>query len=139
VGIISVRTYQPEASIAPVAAVEILKQHNVQRVFNSYGVGGYLIFEGIPPYIDGRTELYGEAFMLQHADAQGLRRPAEFFRLLDQYNIEATLLRRSSPAALLLDQVDGWRKIYVDDHVVAHLRDRDAIHSVDPVIKPHAD
>jgi hypothetical protein len=139
VGITWVRTFQPEASIAPVAAVEILKQHNVQRVFNSYGVGGYLIFEGIPPYIDGRTELYGEAFVLQHADAQGLRRPAEFFRLLDQYDIEATLLRRSSPAGLLLDQVDGWRKIYIDDHVVAHIRDRDAVHSVDPVIKPRAD
>ena len=32
-------------------------------VFNSEGFGGYLTFRGIPTFIDGRAELYGNAFL----------------------------------------------------------------------------
>ncbi|WP_424627666.1 hypothetical protein [Bradyrhizobium sp. SYSU BS000235] len=139
IGASSLRTYKPDAGIMPEAAVAALKQAGVTRVFNHYGFGGYMIFAGLPPFIDGRTELYGEAFVLQHAAAQMLRRPADLFSLLDRYNIEATLFNRSTPAALLLDHVDGWQKLFIDDRVVVHIRDRAAVHSVDPDIKPLED
>ena len=139
IGLGFARSYKPDANIMPAAAVDALKQAGVTRVFNHYGFGGYMIFAGLPPFIDGRTELYGEAFVLQHAAAQMLRRPADLFSLLDRYNIEATLFDRSTPAALLLDHVDGWRKLFIDDRVVVHIRDHDAVHSVDPGIKPSED
>lgn len=138
-GVGSARSYEPDANIMPVAAVDALKQAGVTRVLNHYGFGGYMIFAGLPPFIDGRTELYGEAFVLQHAAAQMLRRPDALFSLLDRYNIEATLFDRSTPAALLLDHVNGWRKLFIDDRVVVHVRDREAVHSVDPEVKPSED
>ena len=39
-------------------------------VLNSEGFGGYLIFRGIPTFIDGRAELYGNAFLDRYLAAE---------------------------------------------------------------------
>ncbi|CAN5205115.1 hypothetical protein BH10PSE11_BH10PSE11_15460 [soil metagenome] len=128
--------YRPAGNVTPAAALAILKQNHAQRVFNDYDFGGYMIAQGMAPFIDGRTELYGEKFVVDHNAAREMRDPAIFFALLERYKIDATLLRRSAPAAQILNQVDGWRKIFIDDYVVVHVRDADARHSVEPEVKP---
>lgn len=135
-GALALGQYRPDPKMAPAAAVAALEQHHAARVFNDYDFGGYLISQGVPPYIDGRTELYGEKFMVEHSAARGLRNPASFFELLKRYNIDATLLRRKTPGAQLLDQMDGWRKVFADDDVVVHVRDPAARHGVEPDVKP---
>lgn len=135
VGAVALGRYSPPANVTPAAAVAILKQHNAQHVFNDYGLGGYMISQGMAPYIDGRTELYGEKFVVEHNAARRLLRPAEFFELLERHRIDATLLDRAAPAAQILDQVDGWRKIFIDDQVVVHVRDAAARHSVEPEVR----
>ena len=42
-------------------------------MFNHYGFGGFLIPAGIPTFIDGQAELYGEDFIKRDADATKLR------------------------------------------------------------------
>lgn len=126
--------YAPPSSIAP--AVAALKQRGVARVLNDYDFGGYLIWSGIPVAIDGRTELYGEQFMVELDRAMSLKSPDALFRMLDTYRIDATLLRRRMPAAQLLDHIDGWQKVFIGDGVVAHVRDPSARHSAEPEIKP---
>ncbi|MGL4263374.1 MAG: hypothetical protein ACRCTX_17310 [Afipia sp.] len=128
--------YRPAENMSPVAAVQALKQLHAKRVFNDYDFGGYLISQGVAPYIDGRTELYGEKFVVEHSAARGLRNPASFFELLEKHKIDATLLRRKTPGAQLLDQIDGWRKVFADDDVVVHVRDANARHTAGPEIKP---
>ncbi|MFX8860389.1 hypothetical protein ABTM70_19835, partial [Acinetobacter baumannii] len=59
-----------------------------------------------------------------------------FFELLERHKIDATLLRRKTPGAQLLDQIDGWRKVFADDDVVVHGRDANARHTTKPEIKP---
>ena len=66
--------------------------------------------------------------------AIGLSEPANLFRLLDQYQIEATLIRTENPAAKLLDHVDGWQKVYSDDIATIHVRKADAAHTVEPAV-----
>jgi hypothetical protein len=77
------------------------------RKINDYDFGGYLIANGVAPFIDGRTELYGEKFFVDHDAASGLREPENLFRLLDEYKIEATLIRTQSGATKLLRHIDG--------------------------------
>ncbi len=137
VGAVAFGRYRPAENVTPAAAVAILKDRHAQRVFNDYNFGGYMIAQGLAPYIDGRTELYGEKFMVEHDAARRLLRPSEFFELLEKYRIDATLLHRKSPAAQILDQVDGWRKVFIDDQVAVHVRDDAARHSVEPEIKPN--
>lgn len=108
----------------------------MSRVLNDYDFGGYLIWAGVPVAIDGRTELYGERFMVELDRTMTLKSPDALFVMLKSYRIDATLLWRRTPAAQLLDHVDGWKKVFADDNVVAHVRDPSARHSVEPEIKP---
>ncbi len=132
--VIAMGRYAPPSGLAP--AVAALKERGVSRVLNDYDFGGYLIWAGIPVAIDGRTELYGERFMVKLDNAMTLKSPDALFNLLKLHRIDATLLRRTTPAAQLLDHVDGWKKVFADDAVVAHVRDPSARHSVAPEIKP---
>jgi hypothetical protein len=118
----STMRYEPRGQIAPAHAVDVIKANGVQRVLNDYDLGGYLISRGVAPFIDGRTELYGEAFVVRHHRAVKLEDVADFFRLLDEYQIDATLLNPATPAAGLLDRMSGWRRVYADDLAVVHMR-----------------
>ncbi|MFN5569900.1 MAG: hypothetical protein ACK495_17205, partial [Bradyrhizobium sp.] len=131
---LSVLTFAPNMRGTPVAAVTELKKLNLTRVLNDYDFGGYLISTGIAPFIDGRTELYGETFFVDHNAASGLMEPDNLFRLLKDYDIEATLLRTQSAATKLLDHVDGWQKVYADDIATIHLRKAGARHTAEPPV-----
>jgi hypothetical protein len=138
VGFASLHRFEPHPHGAPVAAVTELKKLNLARVFNDYDFGGYLIANGVAPFIDGRTELYGEKFFVDHNNASGLMEPENLFRLLEQYAIEATLLRTQSASTKLLDHMDGWQKVYSDDIATIHVRKRGAVHTVEPAVDPKA-
>ena len=134
----SVHRFQPHASGSPVAAVAALKKLNLDRVFNDYDFGGYLIANGVAPFIDGRTELYGEKFFVDHNAATRLVEPENLFRLLEEYRIEATLMRTQSAATKLLDHIDGWQKVYADDIATIHVRKVGAVHTAEPAVDPKA-
>jgi hypothetical protein len=132
----SVTRFEPNARQSPVAAVATLKKMNFTRVFNDYDFGGYLIASGVAPFIDGRAEIYGEKFVVDHDAANGLKEPENLFRLLDEYKIEATLMRTQSAATKLLDHIDGWQKVYTDDIATIHVRKAGATHTIEPVVDP---
>jgi hypothetical protein len=115
-------SYAPNSWISPSAAVSILKSYNPQRVFNDYDLGGYLIWRGVPTYIDGRTELYGQDSMVEHNAASALAKPQKFFELLDAWKIDATILRRQTAGSKLLDRLPEWQQVYADDVAVVHIR-----------------
>lgn len=126
--------FEPHRRHSPVVATVELKKLNLSRVLNDYDFGGYLIANGVAPFIDGRTEFYGEKFFVDHNAAVGLKEPDNLFRLLEQYDIEATLLRSDRPAAKLLDRVGGWHKIYSDDIATLHVRKKGPAHAGEPEV-----
>lgn len=132
--VIATNRYAPVSNLAP--AVAALKERGGSRILNDYDFGGYLIWAGVPVAIDGRTELYGERFMVELDNAMTLKSTDALFNLLRAQRIDATLLSRQTPAAQLLDHVDGWKKVYADGAVVAHVRDPSARHTAEPEIKP---
>jgi hypothetical protein len=128
--------FAPNAANSPVEAVTELKKLNVERVFNDYDFGGYLIASGVAPFIDGRTELYGEKFFVDYNRTSELTEPDNLFRLLEQHQIQATLLRTQSAAAKLLDHIDGWQKVYSDGVATIHVRKAGASHTMAPLVEP---
>lgn len=134
VGFASLYRFEPPGRSSPAAAVTELKRLGLTRVLNDYDFGGYMIANGVAPFIDGRTELYGEKFFLDHDAALGQTQPDRLFRLLAQYDIEATLLHPQSAAAKLLDHVDGWQKIHSDDIAIVHLRKPGVVHTAEPAV-----
>ncbi len=114
--------YAPRPAIAPARAVAAVEASGKTHLLNSYDFGGYLIFNHIAPYIDGRTELYGETFLLNHDRAVRLLDVGAFLRLLAAKQIDVTLLSPATPANGLLDRLKGWKRVYADDVAVVHVR-----------------
>ena len=112
----------PPARITPANAIHSTDIAKAGPILNDYDFGGYLDFVGAAPFIDGRGELYGEAYMLRHNRALSLENLPDFLRLLDEYHIGATLLTPSTPAVALLDRLPDWKRIYSDDVAVVHAR-----------------
>jgi hypothetical protein len=90
-------------------------------VFNSQSFGGYLIFRGVPTFIDGRIELYGNDFLRRYVAAASGSEPV-LGALLRQYRVGWTLLLPGEPAVGLLDRMPGWRRVYAGADAVIHQR-----------------
>jgi hypothetical protein len=104
----------------PVAAVEFLKsQHLPGPLYNRYGWGGYLIYQLYPDYrvyIDGRADVYGDAFFTEAVHTyDGL---VNWHDSLDKYNIQTVLIEPDVPLSLLLRNDSQWSKLYEDDQAV---------------------
>jgi hypothetical protein len=108
--------------LTPTAALAAVQAHQVTgSVFNDYGFGGYLIFAGIKPFIDGRY-FYGDAFIQRYVEATAVF-SNQLPVLLDEYGITWTLLHPKTPGVSLLDHLPGWRRLYADDVAVVHVRE----------------
>lgn len=90
-------------------------------VFNSESFGGYLTFSGIPTFIDGRAELYGNVFLDRYLAAEGGSEHV-LTELLDRYGVTWTLLAPQQGAVSRLDALPGWRRVYTDAYAVVHRR-----------------
>src|SRR5689334_13765242 len=84
--------YVPPIGHSPAAAVDILKARQVKHVLNQDAFGGYLIWRGVPVFIDGRAELYGEKYALDYFHATFLKDVNLLFDVLKRYDIDAVLL-----------------------------------------------
>jgi hypothetical protein len=115
----------PPGTIAPTAAIDFVKRNNIAgNVFNNQQFGGYLIWSGIPVFIDGRLEVYGDAFVHKYAQTIGLTDGAKAFAVLDEYDVKWTLLNPSEPLVGALAQSAAWEKVYGDADAVVFVRRR---------------
>ena len=91
-------------------------------VFNGYVFGGPLILAGIRPYIDGRAEMYGDAFFsdyLKMTDGD----VAAFDVAVQRYGIRWTMLPWSATHLIRpMERSGKWRRIYSDDVGVIDVR-----------------
>jgi hypothetical protein len=107
---------------SPVTAVEhVPAELAAQPVLNEYGFGGYLIFKGIRPFIDGRADMYGNAFSADYFRATNVD-TAALEKLTRDYHVAWTLFAPDNPTVAALDANPAWRRIYADPHAVIHRR-----------------
>lgn len=107
-----------EAAIAsrfPVAAVDYLLAHDLAqaRGYNSYGWGGYLIWRGLPVFVDGRADVYGDNFLRFYR--QTLELQPNWAEPLNQFDVQYILIERDAPLTALLDIHPHWQAAYTDD------------------------
>jgi hypothetical protein len=109
----------PTRPISAVAAVPPAVA--ATRVLNDYSFGGYLIGQGVPVFIDGRADLYGDAFLQAYAKLTAPDRAA-LSRALDEGHVGWTILIPGSPIAHAMDVEPGWRRLSADRWAVVHVR-----------------
>lgn len=109
-------------AVTPSAALAAAQRLGLSGpVLNSEGFGGYLIFRGVPTFIDGRVEMYGNDFVAKAYAAENGNK-AVLKELLARYHIAWTLLTPSIGAVLVMDHLPGWERVYAGNRAVIHRR-----------------
>ena len=119
---LSVPLVRPNGPFTPRAALDhVPPSLRLKPVLNDYGLGGYLIFRGVRPFVDGRIDLFGDAFMARFQRIIDPD-PAELDRALERYDIAWTILAPGEGVTALMDAKPGWRRLYADRYAVVHVR-----------------
>lgn len=108
----------------PVEAVDYLERSGLgdQKGYNSYNWGGYLIWRGIPVFVDGRADVYGDEFLHHYRLTFDLT--SSWQEPLDEFDVDYVLIESSNSLSTLLTVSDQWRRAYGDDVATIYLRAR---------------
>lgn len=101
----------------PVKAVDWLEDHHAEKVFNHYNWGGYLIYRGIPVFVDGRADMYHmaglekDAFIDQNNFCDFKQPPED---ILEKYDAHYILFPSDAPQMHYLKKF-GWKEVFSDE------------------------
>lgn len=116
---------QTEAWEFPQAAASfIATTHPPAPLLNHYNWGGYFIWRLYPEYqvfIDGRADVYGDAFMNDFASTYYLR-GTSWQSPLERWNIRTVALPPDSPLVTALQSMPGWKTVFSDRQAVVLTR-----------------
>ncbi len=96
--------------------IENLDYKNI-KIYNEYNYGSYLLYRGIPVFIDSRADLYLQEFnpgCIVYKDF--LIMFDDYANLFNKYGITHAVLRNTSNITKLLELDDNYDRIYRDDY-----------------------
>ena len=92
------------------------------RIFNEYNYGSYLLYRGIPVFIDSRADLYSPEFnenvnIFEDCEYVGMFK-LDIDEFVEKYNITHIILKNDSALNVLLEKIKGdkYRLIKQDDN-----------------------
>lgn len=116
----------PQIKITPETALDkaLEMKLNTGIVFNDYIFGGYLIYRGIPVFIDGRVDMYGNNGLNNYLSIHDSSSTAQLSKALDKFQVTWTIQPAGVRLVDLLDQLPEWERVFADDIAVVHARHR---------------
>jgi len=124
VAIVPVSQQQTEREGLPVDAIEWIETNRPEGLmFNSYNWGGYLIWRLWPEYkvyVDGRTDLYDDAFLRDYLKV--IQAQPGFESILDRDQVDWMLIEANSALDVLLARDANWQDVYRDDRAAIFTR-----------------
>ena len=123
----------------PVDAAEYIKQNldlSSIRLFNEYNYGSYLLFQGIPVFIDSRADLYAPEFNGKKGE-DGKYEGQDIFSdyintsniskyyedTFDKYDITHVILYKNSKLNMLISKDNKYLELYSDKKFVIYERE----------------
>lgn len=123
-----------EASYPVEASNWILKNLDVKNIklYNEYNYGSYLLFKGIPVFIDSRCDLYTPEFNGTYnkenksydgrdifSDALNIAGVAvDYETKFEEYGVTHVILYENAKLAMILKEDSNYKVIYSDDHFI---------------------
>ncbi len=99
------------------------------RFYNEYNYGSYMIFRGIPVFIDSRADLYAPEFSGKKEDIFmdfiETSNISKFYGdTFEKYDITHVITYKNSKVNMIIEktQNDKYKKLYKDDHFVIYER-----------------
>ena len=130
-----------ESSYPVDAATYITENLDVKsiRLFNEYNYGSYLVFRGIPVFIDSRADLYAPEFnKIKNSPDEKLAKGRDIFsdyintsnisryyeKTFEKYDITHVILSKKSKLNMLIDKDEKYNRLYSDDYFVIYERNK---------------
>lgn len=107
----------------PVQAVNFMKKSglNQKRGLNLYAWGGYLIWNGVPVFVDGRADLYGDTFLSDYLAFDDAEPHVE--ELLEKYKVDYVLFPVWHRLVYDLTRNSRWKTVYSDETAIVLSRE----------------
>lgn len=117
----------------PVAACDyILENIDLEnaRFYNEYNYGSYMLFRGIPVFIDSRADLYAPEFSGNEeedifSDFINTSGISKFYEdTFEKYNITHVIIAKKSKTNMIITKTDdkNYKELYSDDNFVIYER-----------------
>ena len=111
-----------DSAAAPISALaSVSPELRAKPVLNELGFGGYLIFSGVRPFIDGRTDMYGDAFTQKFFDMTEPKEAA-LDEGLAKYGVEWAIFSPKNPVVKSFARKSGWTRTYADPFAVVFVK-----------------
>lgn len=95
--------------------IAAVKELEPERLYNYYDIGGYLLYEQIPVFIDGRADIYSKYNTMDFTNISEGNYSFEY--LLSKYDFDAFLVnRRENLCHYLKDQKEDYKLVIEDDN-----------------------
>lgn len=116
------------------AATWILENLDVEniRLYNEYNYGSYLLFRGIPVFIDSRADLYAPEFNKQEGEEKGRNIFSDYINVssigtyyetkMEEYDITHVIVVNNAKLNMFLSRNENYKKLYKDDNFVIYER-----------------
>lgn len=127
IGLTAVRFAFPlvrkDAIHSPVTAFNTVPPEiRARRAFNTYALGGYLIYKGVPVFIDGRADMYGDDFTGNYLKLARSADPKVFLAAQKKWNFGWAILEPDTAAIRAIEKLPNWKKTYSDKQAVVFIR-----------------
>ena len=121
-------SYVSESSYPVKAADWILENLDVKNIklFNEYNYGSYLLYRGIPVFIDSRADLYAPEFNGKQdifMDFINTSNLGEYYgNTFEKYGITHVILYKNTKVRMIIDETEpeNYNKIYSDNNFVIY-------------------
>ncbi len=125
------RSYPVQASDYILANLDIENM----RLFNEYNYGSYLLYRGIPVFIDSRADLYAPEFngtKNEEGEWEGRDIFSDYINVsnigtyyedkMEKYNITHVIIGQNTKLNMFLSRDDNYIELYSDDYFVVYER-----------------
>ena len=120
-------------STYPVAACDFILENidlSTARFYNEYNYGSYMLFRGIPVFIDSRADLYAPEFSGNKeedifTDFINTSSISKFYEeTFEKYNINYVILGKKSKTNMIITKTHdvNYKELYSDDNFVIYQR-----------------
>ena len=124
-----------EQSKYPVEASEwILENLDIENIklYNEYNYGSYLLYKGIPVFIDSRADLYAPEFNKSEDNETGRDIFTDYINIasintyyenkLNEYEISHMIVYNNSKLNMFLSRDNNYKQLYQDDYFTIYER-----------------
>jgi hypothetical protein len=101
----------------PAAALAALRPNATSRIFTNDEWGDYLIWTGNRPFVDGRSDFYGDDFEEKYTDVMRVQYGWE--KTLSSFGVDTILMPLDAPLTGALKESSKWRVVYDDGIALA--------------------